>query len=313
MINILITGANGFIGTNLVNKLKEKPDVNIICLVRTENLKIKDNFENVKYKCVDYSNNDLIKKIIIEQDINIVYHLAWSSNPEIALKNTENDIISNVIPSINLINSCIGTNVKNFIFISSGGTIYGNSRTYPIKETNLQEPISAYGVGKLSIERYLKMYNHLYDFNYVIFRPSNPYGPFQNLYKNQGVISIFLYRALLKEKITIWGDGRIIRDYFYIDDMISALISALNFNSQKQKVFNLGGVKGYSLNDLIEIIEKSLNTNVKISYEQDRQYDADKIILDSSLAKKHLNWTPRISLEEGVSLTAKWLKNKFDL
>ena len=84
-------------GSNLVNELKEKPDVNIICLTR-KTLKIKDNFENVIYKYVDYSNNDLIKKIIIEENINFVYHLAWSSNPEIALKNTENDILNNVIP-----------------------------------------------------------------------------------------------------------------------------------------------------------------------------------------------------------------------
>ena len=105
---------------------------------------------------------------------------------------------------------------------------------------------------------------------------------------------------------------RLLRDYFYIDDMISALISALNFNSKKQKTFNLGGVKGYSLNDLIGIIEKSLNTNLKISYEQDRQYDADKIILDSKgLAEKHLNWSPKYLLRK--VLVAKWLKNKFDL
>jgi UDP-glucose 4-epimerase len=312
MINVLITGASGFIGTNLVNKLSKISNIKVFCISRMKGQNLIKS-KNITILNVDYSKTPLLKKIILEKNINIIYHLAWASIPETASNNPEKDILVNVIPTINLMDACLETNVKKFIFISSGGTIYGNSNSFPIKETNDKRPINAYGISKLSVENYLEMYNHIYDFDYMIFRPSNPYGPFQHPKKNLGAVSIFMYKALMKENITIWGDGKIIRDYFFIDDMISALLGALNFNSRQHNIFNLSGLKAYSLNEIVYSIEETLKIKLNVNYRKNRQCDVKKVILDSSLAKKYLGWSPIVGLEEGLHLTRYWLEQKFKI
>jgi len=139
-------------------------------------------------------------------------------------------------------------------------------------------------------------------------RPSNPYGPRQNPYRHQGVVTVFIYQALMGEPVTIFGDGEIYSDYFHISDLTTALVAAkdVKFNPLKA-IFNLGGMQPYTLNELVKKIEIVLETKIQVAYEKMRIFDVPQIHLDSSLAKSRLNWMPTITLEEGIQQTADWL------
>ena len=118
---------------------------------------------------------------------------------------------------------------------------------------------------------------------------------------------MFLYRMARGEPIEIWGDGSITRDYFYIDDLISAIVSAATVKTEDDRVFNLGGGQGYSLTELIRVIEDITGQQAIVEYQPSRRFDVPALILDTSLAAKHLKWAPQVELAEGVARTWQWI------
>jgi len=152
------------------------------------------------------------------------------------------------------------------------------------------------------------MYYHLYGLEYVIFRPSVPYGPRQNPLRRQGAVAVFIYKALRGETITIWGDGESLRDYFYIDDMSRALVTAINRPAKANTIFNLAGAQGYTLNQLVSIIEETLKVDIEVKYQVARKFDVQRLRLDTGMATKTLNWQSEIALTEGIQKTAEWIR-----
>lgn len=311
MSHILVTGANGFIGSQLVNQLAKSTQCRVYVL---------DLFPRqydplppgVRYIQGNLSDKNLIRQTLVDAGIDVVYHLAWSTIHETSLKNPIADIELNLIPSVQLIESCIEANVKQFIYISSGGTVYGIPKTLPIPEDHPTHPVNAYGITKLAVEKYVQMQAYLNGMNYVIFRPSVPYGPYQNPHRRQGVISVFIYHALRREPVTIWGDGEILRDYFYIDDLTRALVSALDLSASMNHVINLGGKEMVSLNQVAAKIEDCLGVKLQINYEPARKFDIPQLKLDIHTAEKTLNWHPEVPLSEGIARTARWIKSIVD-
>jgi len=176
----------------------------------------------------------------------------------------------------------------------------------PINENALCSPICSYGIHKLTIEKYLFLFNHLYGLNYKTIRLANPYGIRQNFLRNQGVIPIFLYHALLQKTIEIWGDGSTIRDYIFIDDCVESIIKLANYKG-KCSVFNIGSGVGYSLNQIVQYIEKVLNHKVVVDYKPIRSFDLKYNVLDIELARTELNWSPEIDLELGIKKTLNYM------
>jgi UDP-glucose 4-epimerase len=307
MQHILVTGGNGFIGSYLVDKL-----ASLECQVTVLDLFPRP-YDDVP-QGVDYFQGDLqdlrtIQKIIEDQQIEVVYHIAWAKIQEKGLKDPVNEVQINLIPSINLLNCCREAGVKRVIFMSSGGAVYGLRQKLPIKESNPTNPINAYGISKLMVEKYLQMFYHLYGLEYVILRPSNPYGPRQNPFRHQGVVTVFIYKALMGEPVTIFGDGEIYSDYFHIADLTRGLVASKDVEFDPlNTIFNLGGIKPYTLNELVKKIELVLGLKIEVVYDKMRIFDVPQIHLDSSLAKSRLNWEPTIPLEEGIQHTAKWLR-----
>jgi UDP-glucose 4-epimerase len=249
----------------------------------------------------------------VDQGIEVVYHLAWSTIHETALKNPAADIEHNLIPSVNLLEACLEAGVKQFIYLSSGGTVYGIPETLPIGENHPTRPISAYGISKLTVEKYVQMYSYLHNMNFVIFRPSVPYGPYQNPRRRQGAVSVFIYHALRGEPVTIWGDGETQRDYFYVDDLTRALLSALDSPVAINAVINLGGTDTYTLNQLVAAIEQTLKVKIQVRYESARNFDVPRLQLDIRTASELLHWQPKVPLLEGIARTAGWIKTTVDL
>jgi UDP-glucose 4-epimerase len=311
MSHILVTGGNGFIGSHLVNQLATSAQhrVTVFDLYPRPYDALPG---GVQFIQGNLSNSNLIRRTLVDEGIEIVYHMAWTTIHETALKNPAADIEQNLIPSVNLLEACLDAGIKQFVFLSSGGTVYGIPEKLSISENHPTRPINAYGITKLAVEKYVQMHSYLHGMNYVIFRPSVPYGPYQNPHRRQGAISVFVYHALRGEPITIWGDGNVQRDYFYVGDLSKALLAVLDMPAVTNVVINLGGKQMYSLNQLVEAIEQALKVKIQVQYEAARKFDVPNLQLDTQVARKLLNWQPEVSISEGIARTVEWIKATVD-
>jgi UDP-glucose 4-epimerase len=261
----------------------------------------------ITYYQGDFGETDILEKALPGCDA--VIHLAWSTVPKQTKGATAFEFSSNIPGNINLIEKCIDFKVDKFIFISSGGTVYGIPDQIPLTELHGLNPISNYGLGKLTMEKLLHLYNYTHNIKYTILRVSNAYGERQNLYKNQGVIGVWLKNIVQKKKIEIWGDGSVVRDYVYVKDVAAAVLNALA-QIKNTSIYNIGGGKGYSLNDIVAAINTGLNIGVQVEYKPSRNFDVPVNILDISKAQKEIGFKPTIGLAEGIIRTWKWIQKE---
>ena len=308
MQNILVAGGNGFIASHLVDKL-----ASLACRVIVFDVyprAYEQLPEGVTFVQGSLQDIHLVRRTLADNQIEVVYNAAWASIPETSLKDPVEDIQSNVVSSINLLSACRDLGVKRIVYLSSGGTVYGLPKGLPMTEDHPTEPISAYGITKLMVEKYTRMFHYLYGLEYIILRPSVPYGPRQSPFHSQGVISTFIYKALKNEPVTIFGDGEVVRDYFYIEDLTRALVAAKDVAFDPLRTtFNLGGMKPLNLNDLVKIVGSVLGKKIHAKYEPARKFDVPSILLDTSSAQSYLKWKLTISLEEGIRRFSDWLQN----
>jgi UDP-glucose 4-epimerase len=190
-------------------------------------------------------------------------------------------------------------------FASSGGTVYGEPDTLPIPEHHPLRPKTAYGVSKTTAEHYALLYRRLWGVDARIVRLSNPFGPGQDITGQLGAASIFAARALAGERIEIWGDGSAVRDYIYVDDAISGLLATMLAPTDRfgarDPVVNIGSGRGVSLRELISLLTRILDKPIEVHYKPARDFDVRANVLDITLARSILDWSPKISLEEGLS------------
>jgi UDP-glucose 4-epimerase len=299
----LVIGGNGFIGSHLVDHLVAAGREVVVL-----------DFQGRRYDSlpsgVHFVHGDLNQPYIVREalvGVDVVYHLAWATIHEVANQDPAADISANLIPTIHLIEACRSAAVRRFVFTSSGGTVYGPPSRFPTDESHPQNPINAYGITKLAVEKYLQMFNHLYGFDYAVLRPSVPYGPRQNPLGKQGAIAVFLYRVSQNLPLTIWGDGNAVRDYFYIGDLVAALQAAGESHLDRQRIFNIGGGEGITLNSLLEKVEGAVGKKARVEYLPERKFDAPKIVLDTSLAKQVLNWEAKVAIDQGLRTTWDWM------
>ena len=305
----LVVGGSGFIGSNLVAHLLEHGfsvrvfDRTLPQVVDTQSSRASDVLEFV---AGDFLSLDDVNQAMDGCDYCV--HLVTTTMPQSSNENMIFDIETNLIGAIGLLNAAVNHKLKKFIFLSSGGTVYGSPEYLPIDENHATNPMSSYGVTKLAIEKYMALYNTLYSLDSVVLRLANPYGEGQRAGGSQGAVAAFINKSITGEVVEIWGDGSIIRDYIYIDDVSEAIISAIESKSSC-KVFNIGTGVGSSLLDIIKIIEQQTGLNVKTKHHPTRSFDVPANVLDISLSHKELCWQPKISLSEGVLRTFNWMNN----
>lgn len=301
-MNILIIGGNGFIGSHLTELLKDHHRVTVYD--RSPN-RFAEECSGVEYIYGDFNDLPQLKKVI--ENKQIVYHLLSTTVPVTANRDPVFDVQSNLIGTINLLELIAASDVQRLIYTSSGGTVYGNPQYLPIDEKHPCNPISSYGIVKNTIERYIEMYAMKRNFSYLIVRPSNPYGPRQNYEGDQGLIAKLLYKGITREEFTIWGDGSAVRDYIYIDDLVEFLkIAGL---SRESGIFNIGSGKGKSINEIIDLLSGIMEEMPDIIYAEKNGFFVEKVVLDITSLKDTFNWSPRISMEEGLARHNQWMKN----
>lgn len=312
-MRILLLGAAGFIGTNLTLELARNLDNEITLVDRSKAFFspiIKTDLKNVRIVEAEFTVDMDFDSVLKNQEV--VYHLVSTTVPATSNQYISQEMVSNVIFSANLFEACIRCGVKKVVFISSGGTVYGKEADCPLKEKTATNPISSYGVQKLTIEKLLYLYRYMYNLDYRIIRLANPYGPYQRPNGVLGAVTTFTYKALKGEEIMVYGDGSVVRDFIYIDDAIRAIMKIVE-GEDKHRIFNLGCGYGTSIKHLLRTIEKVLETRLNISYIAGRKVDVPINYLDISRYEKCYGELNPISLEEGVRKTADYMKKEYSI
>ncbi|MCD6581323.1 MAG: NAD-dependent epimerase/dehydratase family protein [Desulfuromusa sp.] len=308
-MNFLVLGGAGFIGSHVVDSLLaaghrvrvlEHPqsDLGNLAHVRSR----------IELRFADFANGVKLRQLLPDylNGVDQVIHLVSTVLPALSNKNPLYDIETNLKSTVVLLEEVVKSGVKKVVFASTGGQIYGPATVLPIAESNSTDPLSSYGIIKLAIEKYLKLFHHLHGLDYTILRIANPYGERQRIGGAQGAVAVFLGHLKNREPIEIWGDGSVARDYLYIADLVDVVLRASAI-SNTVKLFNIGSGRSLSLNELIAMLTEVSGLKVDVIYRAARPCDSPVNFLDSGLALKHLDWEPQVSLKDGLKRTWKWV------
>tara|TARA_R110000851_G_scaffold320700_1_gene485676 strand:+ start:6483 stop:7394 length:912 start_codon:yes stop_codon:yes gene_type:complete len=297
-MKVLVLGGGGFIGKALTKELLAR---NFSVRVYERDITSLSRYFSESTEIFQGEFSDVMRLSEALIGVDVIFHLISTSVPATSNKNPVYDIESNLVNTVQLLESMRTADVKRIVYLSSGGTVYGNPAYLPITETHPTNPTCSYGIVKLAIEKYLQMYAELYGLDVTILRPSNPYGPGQSHKGVQGFIGTCIDKISSGQHITVWGDGSVVRDYIYIDDVVSACIKAMH--ADERGPINISSSLGYSLNQLISMFETHLNRPVNVIYQQKRDFDIPEVVLDNQLAESSLGWTAETTIEQGLKLT----------
>jgi UDP-glucose 4-epimerase len=299
----LVLGGNGFIGSNLVRDLLEAGMAVRVLDIRRESALPRP--AAVEFVEGDFTNRALSERAL--EAIDVVFHLASATIPASGTGDPVHDVTENLLGTLRLVEACVARGVRRIVFISSGGTVYGRPRQVPIPEDHPQDPINSYGIVKLAIEKYLAMYAHLGRLDPIVLRAANPYGPGQFTRGAQGAVAVAFGCILRGEPFQLWGDGSVVRDFLYVDDLTRALLSASAAPAGGPRVYNVGSGVGVALRDVLAACESAAGRPLRIERLPGRAIDVPANVLDCRRAGEILGWTPRVALEEGLSRTWEWV------
>jgi UDP-glucose 4-epimerase len=236
-----------------------------------------------------------------------VYHLAWRYPPAESNGQMAPDVEQNVLGTLRLLDACVRAGVGRVVFFSSGGGVYGPARSLPVSETHPTEPLSAHAISKLAVEKYLGLFAHIHGLDYVILRPGNPFGPYQDPNSGQGVVAAFLARTAMGQPLEVWGDGSATRDFFHVSDLARAALLA-GETEHSRTIYNIGSGEGRTVRDVIAAIEKMLGRALEVHWRASRPSDVPVNVLDAAKARRLLGWTPHVSFEDGLRRTWEWFR-----
>ncbi len=307
--SIALVGGGGFIGTNLANYFSYQ-DYKVLVVNRSLITKSKFSSKEIEISLIDVNHTSKLVEALSEYE-NIIW-LVNNLVPSTSMDSLIDDFDFNVNPLIKLLESASDLKkLKKFVFISSGGTIYGDSpNKIDLTEDCEKKPISAYGLSKIISENYIEFIVKNSKFHSYILRPSNVYGSHQNLNKPQGIIG-YAFNAILNNKsIDLYDEGKVIRDFVHVLDLAEAVKSCMENNSVKSKIttYNIGSQTGYSIKEVLNLIERVSCEKLKTISKPSRDFDCHYNVLDISKIKDDLGWKPKINLETGLADVWQWIQ-----
>lgn len=287
MSNLLFIGGGGFIGSNLIRMFDTDKFRIHILEPESANVSRLVGLDVTIHRC-SLSDVDKMRQIIDCNDIRTVVHLVSTLIPGSTYEDYKNEFNNVIFPSIELMEVCASRKIK-FVYFSSGGTIYGNRNdTKPFDEDDDMLPISYYGWSKQMMENSILFKHRTAGLKYLIVRPSNPYGHGQNIYGKQGLVAVAIGKILEKLPVEVWGDGSVIRDYIYIDDL-ARMFCQLIEKDVSNVTLNLGSGRGYSVNDVLAFLKIVSGVDFKIEYKNPRPVDVSNMVLDVDKLKKYVD------------------------
>ncbi len=304
-MKILVTGGAGFIGSHVVDAYIENGHEVVII----DNLSTGKN-ENINPQAiffnVDITDTKIIQ-ILSNEKFDVVNHHAAQIDVRKSVSDPIYDANVNILGTINILESCIKSGVKKIIFASTGGAVYGEQIYFPANEEHPANPVSPYGITKLSIEKYLKFYNVEYGLDYSILRYANVYGPRQNPLGEAGVVAIFTKKLLNNEQPIINGDGKQTRDYVFVGDVVKSNLLMLEENSSA--IYNIGTGIETDVNKLFKILLSLTGGEAKEKHGPTPKGEQLRSSISSDKIFKKLNWKPPTSLDEGLRITINYYRN----
>ena len=304
-MKILVTGGAGFIGSHVVNVFIENGHevvvVDDLSTGRRSNLNPAATFYQVDIR------SPQLAEIFEKEQPQVIDHHAAQMDVRRSVEDPLFDADVNVLGSINLIELARVHNVERFIYISTGGAVYGEPEYLPCDEAHPINPICPYGASKHTVEHYLYMYQELYDLNYVILRYPNVYGPRQDPHGEAGVVAIFTGQMLVGDQIVINGDGEQERDFVYVGDCARANLLALT-TENSNTIFNLGYGKGTTINEIYTNLKNITGYALSAKHGPAKVGETRRIFLEASKAEKELDWKPIIALEAGLGETVEYFR-----
>ena len=286
----LIIGA-GFLGSALAASLAGKEKVRVVNKTDSP-LRGKRNVEFIEgdLKNLDWES--------VLRDIDIVYAMHGTIISYDGTGGIIQDINDGIIPMLTLISECKKRGIRRIIYPSSGGTVYGKYSVHS-RETHPTIPYSVYAAHMIALENYFRLFN-LYDgMEIITLRIANPYGYLKTENRKQGIIPIFIDRIINGQPIEVWGAGRNVRDYIYIDDLVDAMEKAASYTGEV-RCFNIGSSTGTSIKKVIRLIEQYSGKKASVTVKPGRICDAESSYLNNDLAVKELGWKPTVTLDEGI-------------
>jgi UDP-glucose 4-epimerase len=298
--DILLIGGNGFIGGALAKRLRASGRrLHVI----SPNLPTSTSLPPGCHRA-SMSDPQVLAEALPQ--CGTIVHAASATTPGSSARHPSREGLLNIVPSLALIEALDQLKRFHLIFISSGGTVYGDPDSLPAAETHPLRPKSYYAVGKIALEEFFRLASRPPAKTVSIVRPANVYGPGQPFKPGFGVIRTMLEHLLRGTVMEIWGGGDTVRDYLYIDDMVDALIRLIEL-PEDHSTYNIGSGIGLSLNEVARVIEEVSGRRLATRHRQKRRSDVNGIVLDSSRFCTRTLWQPKVSIEGGILATWQWL------
>jgi UDP-glucose 4-epimerase len=308
MTTYVVTGGAGFIGSHLCDRLlaegKRVVAVDDLSNGRIANLAVARSYgQQFGFENLDVRSEGMTT-LFQRHRPEVVMHLAAQSSVAVSVKDPEMDASVNVMGLLNVLQSAATSGVRKVVYAASGGTLYGEPRKFPVKETARTggRPVSPYGISKAVALDYLRFYKAERGLDYTALALGNVYGPRQDPHGEAGVVAIFASRMLAGEIPMIFGDGEQTRDYVFVEDTVHAF--ALAADKASGAVLNIGTGLETSVNRIFQLLAGILDFRRQPAFGPHRPGDIRAIALDIEAARERLGWSPWTSLEDGLRATA---------
>lgn len=302
---VLLIGGMGYVGRQLQEPLKAAGyKIHVI----DRKVPKQEGDENIEFYGCHLSDEAVLIKVLPR--CSSVIFLASDSVPATTAGSPLREGELNLLPFLQFLDIFQDYRDVHLIYLSSGGTIYGNPQSIPVRESSPVAPISYHGAGKAAIEYFLHAESIQSGSRITILRPSNLYGPGQPYVPGFGVIRSMMEKLKRDQSVEIWGDGKIIRDYLYIDDFVAACLACIKPGTQQKRfrIFNVSSGQSLSIMQLCDLIETVTDTKLKRIYLPGRAIDVKSVILDYSKIKKELGWQPVVEIREGLNRMWEWIQ-----
>lgn len=306
LTNTLVIGGAGYIGSHLVPQLiATGRQVTVLGRSATPRYDLP---AGVVHVAGDFAQHELLSRLLDTHQE--VIHLAYATVPNTSFVNPLADLLQNLPPTVQLFSEAADRGVK-LVLVSSGGTVYGEAVVLPICETHPTKPISPYGVTKLTLENYAYLYAVTHGLQFVCVRPANAYGAGQRPFSGQGFVATAMASAMRGIPIKIFGQHGTVRDYLYVSDLASGIVSALE-HGHLSETYNLGSGVGLSNLEVIELFKplmREIGSETQVENLPERAFDVKANVLDSTKLQVQTGWKPQVEFDDGLRRTREWLRS----
>ncbi|MBK6434331.1 NAD-dependent epimerase/dehydratase family protein [Candidatus Amarolinea dominans] len=301
-MRILVTGGAGFIGSHVTDVMLAAGHEVIVVDNLSSGKRANLNPQVSAFYELDILDADGLQQVFAAHRPHAVSHQAALANVRESLHEPARYAEVNLLGSINLLEAARRHDCQRIIYASTGGACYGEPLFVPVTEDHPINPLDPYGASKHAVEHYLYLYQHNYGLAYTILRYPNVYGPRQDPLGEAGVIAIFTGAMLAGREVTINGSGEQVRDFVYVGDIARGNLLALQ--TPGSAIYNLGSAVGTSVNTIFAELQGATQYPLAPHYGPAKLGEVSRTYLDASQARRDLGWEPRMSLHDGLRLTA---------